>query len=293
MDASSVSTKPPAGAGVTSVAVAMARARESVREDPLFRDPFAQLFVDAAKAGLEASGATDEWPPLVAWVDLFYSRGVVRTRFIDDHLIDATTGRCGQVVLLGAGLDTRAFRLPWPDGVNVYEVDVPSVFSFKEQVLDDAGAAMAGRSGTRTIIEADLREDWAARLDGSSFDRSVPTAWVAEGVLPYLSVEEARHLLTMVSARSAPGSRLVFEHSGKGRQAATVAKSAAHALAMPGAARIGSLFKGGLGPTGQHWLSGQGWTTHSDDRAAVGLGYGRPDDRLPGGEFITATRDQV
>jgi len=291
MNAPSSPTKAPAGVGLTSVAVAMARAQESTHDAPLFRDPFAQLFVDAAKASLDASAAADEWPPLVAWVELFYSRGVVRTRFIDDYLIRATAGPCRQVVILGAGLDTRAFRLPWPVGVHVFEVETPSVFAFKEQVLTDAGAETdAPPSCSRTVIEADLRADWAARLDGSAFDLGVPTAWVAEGVLPYLTVEEARHLLTEVTVRSAPGSRLVFEHSGKGRQAATVAKSAAHALSLPGADRIGRHFKGGLGPTGPDWLSGQGWTTHSDDRAAVGRSYGRPDTRLPGGEFVTATR---
>jgi methyltransferase (TIGR00027 family) len=289
MNAPAAPTKAPAGVGLTSVAVAMARAQESAHDAPLFRDPFAQLFVDAAKASLDASGTTDEeWPPLVAWVDLFYSRGVVRTRFIDDYLIGATAGPCKQVVILGAGLDTRAFRLPWPRGVHVFEVETPSVVAFKEQVL--AGAGAAAPPDARTVIEADLRADWAARLDGSAFDRHVPTAWVAEGVLPYLTVEEARHLLTEVTVRSAPGSRLVFEHSGKAKPKPDVAKAAAHALSLPGAGRFGAHFKGGLGPTGRDWLSGQGWTTHSADRAEVGRRYGRPDTRLPGGEFVTATR---
>lgn len=289
MNAPAASTKAPAGVGLTSVAVAMARAQESAHDAPLFRDPFAQLFVDAAKASLDASGTTDdEWPPLVAWVDLFYSRGVVRTRFIDDYLIAATAGPCKQVVIMGAGLDTRAFRLPWPRGVHVFEVETPPVVAFKEQVL--AGAGADAPSHSRTVIEADLRGDWAARLDASAFDHRVPTAWVAEGVLPYLTVEEARHLLTEVTVRSAPGSRLVFEHSGKAKPKPDVTKAAAHALSLPGADRIGTHFKGGLGPTGRDWLSGQGWTTHSADRAEVGRRYGRPDTRLPGGEFVTATR---
>lgn len=287
MNAPPAPSKAPAGVGLTSVAVAMARAQESGHDAPLFRDPFARLFVDAAKASLEASGtAGEEWPPLVAWVELFYSRGVVRTRFIDDYLIAATAHGCRQIAILGAGLDTRAFRLPWRRGVRVFEVETPPVVAFKEQVLADAGAD----TKSRTVIEADLRGDWAARLDGSDFDRHVPTAWVAEGVLPYLTVEEARHLLTEVTLRSAPGSRLVFEHSGKAKPKPDAAKAAAHALSLPGAARFGAHFKGGLGPTGRDWLSGQGWATHSADRAEVGRRYGRPDTRLPGGEFVTATR---
>jgi methyltransferase (TIGR00027 family) len=293
MNAPAAPTKAPAGVGLTSVAVAMARAQESNHDAPLFRDPFAPLFVAAARASLDASGKTDEeWPPLVAWVDLVYSRGVVRTRFIDDYLIGATAYGCRQIVILGAGLDTRAFRLPWTQGVDVFEVETPSVLAFKEQVLADADAATnAPPYRTRTVIEADLREDWAARLDASSFDRTAPTAWVAEGVLPYLTVEQAQHLLTEVTVRSAKGSRLVFEHSGKAKPKPDAAKAAAHALALPGADRIGAHFKGGLGPTGRDWLSGQGWTTQSADRAEVGRRYGRPDGRLPGGEFVTATRD--
>ncbi|MFC0041797.1 SAM-dependent methyltransferase [Actinomadura rayongensis] len=288
MDAASVATKPPAGVGVTSVAVAMARAQETARETPLFRDPYAAAFVAAAREWLDVPGEENQWDSLVAWVDLFYSRGVVRTRFIDDYLAAATAGACGQVVLLGAGLDTRAFRLPWRAGVRVFEVDTAPVFAFKERVL---AGEVATPACPRTIIEADLRDDWAARLDATGFDPSVPTAWVAEGVLPYLSVGEARHLLTVVGDRSAPGSRLTFEHTGKGRQAATVAASTARALSLPGAGRIGAHFKGGLGPTGRDWLAGAGWTTRADDRAEVGRGYGRPDVRLPGGEFVTATRD--
>jgi methyltransferase (TIGR00027 family) len=292
MDVPPVSTKAPAGAGITSVAVAMARARESARPDALFRDPFARLFVDAAAASLDAAGEADEWKPLLAWVDLFYSRGVVRTRYIDDHLLEAVADRahrCRQVVLLGSGLDTRAFRLPWPDGVRVFEVDTPSVFAFKEQVLSAAGVdTVAPSRCVRTVIEADLREDWAARLDEAPFDRTVPTAWVAEGVLPYLTQAEARHLMTVVGARAASGSVLVFEHAGARKPAA---RPAVDPLSLPGADRIGALFRGGLGPSGPEWLAGQGWRVRVDDRAVVGTGYGRSDDRLPGGDFIVAVRD--
>lgn len=281
------SRTPPTGVGLTAVAVAMARARESASTDPLFRDLLAQHFVDAAEDSLRRADASGEWEPLLAWVDLFFSRGVVRTRFIDDCLIDATMGPCTQVVLLGAGLDTRAFRLPWPAGVRLFEIDLPSAFAFKEHVLVDTGATPIC---SRRIIEADLRVDLADHLADSPFERTAATAWVAEGVLPYLTIDEARQLLETVSAHSAPGSRLIFEHAGTGSQATTAAASSAHALSMPGADRVGALFKGGLGPTGPEWLSGQGWIVDTHDRAAVGLGYGRSDHRLPGGAFVTATR---
>src|SRR4051794_24399071 len=174
MDASAAPKAAPAGAGVTAVAVAMARAMESGRADRMFHDPYAQPFVDAAKAVLDPG----EWPSLAAWVDLFYSRGVVRTRFVDDFVSQAAAGGCTQVVLLGAGLDARAFRLPLA-GADVFEVDTPSVFAFKDRVLAGAGAQPTARS--RTAVHADLREDFAVRLAGHAFDPGRPTAWVAEG----------------------------------------------------------------------------------------------------------------
>lgn len=281
MDAPAAPTKAPAGAGVTAVAVAMARAIESDREDRMFHDPYAQSFVDAAKELL----GEDEWPSLVAWVDLFYSRGVTRTRFIDDYVCDAAAGGCTQVVLLGAGLDARGFRLALPDA-DVFEVDMPSVFAFKDKVLADAGAQPTARS--RTAVHADLREDFAARLASSSFDPARPTAWVAEGVLPYLTSDQARQVITDVGRMSAPGSRLVFEHSDK---AGPDPRAAAAALTTPGADRISAMVRGGLGPSGRDWVAGQGWTIEITDRGELGPRYGRPDGRLTGGQFITATRD--
>lgn len=281
MDAPAAPTKAPAGAGVTAVAVAMARAIESDRPDRMFHDPYAQSFVDAAKALLDE----DEWPSLVAWVDLFYSRGVTRTRFIDDFLCDAAAAGCTQVVLLGAGLDARGFRLALPDA-DVFEVDMPSVFAFKDKVLADAGAQPTARS--RTAVHADLREDFAAQLASSSFDPGRPTAWVAEGVLPYLTSDQARQVITDVGRMSAPGSRLVFEHSDK---AGPDPRAAAAALTTPGADRISAMVRGGLGPGGRDWVAGQGWTIEITDRGELGPRYGRPDGRLTGGQFITATRD--
>ncbi|WP_225839716.1 SAM-dependent methyltransferase [Streptomyces sp. NK08204] len=281
MDASAVPAKAPAGAGITAVAVAMARAMESSRADRMFHDPYAQAFVDAAKPVLEA----DEWPSLVAWVDLFYSRGVVRTRFIDEFVCDAAADGVTQVVLLGAGLDARAFRLPLPDA-DVFEVDTPSVFAFKDKVLADAGARPTARS--RTAVHADLREDFAARLAGSTFDPGRPTAWVAEGVLPYLTADQARKVITDVGRLSAPGSRLVFEHADK---PGPDPRAKAAALTTPGADRISTMVRGGLGPQGRDWVAGQGWTLQITERGELGPRYGRPDGRLTGGQFITATRD--
>jgi methyltransferase (TIGR00027 family) len=255
-----VSTASPAGVALGPVAAAMARARESTRADALFRDPLAQLLVDAATARMDPADLLR----LSDWVDLFASRGVVRTRFIDDHLRDAAAS-CPQVVLLGAGLDTRAFRLPWPDGTCLFEVDTPAVLRFKQRAI--AGAAARCR---RVLVEADPLAGWSDRRVASPFDPAVPTAWVTEGALHYLGDDGARRLLTWIGANSAAGSRLVLEHT---------------------AARPSAVFRGGLGPDGPDWLAGQGWTVRGHSRPAVGLRLGRPDSRLPGAQFITAIRD--
>jgi methyltransferase (TIGR00027 family) len=112
-------------------------------------------------------------------------------------------------VLLAAGLDTRAFRLEWPDGVTVYEVDAPLVLSFKEKVL--AGGGARARSG-RHVVAADLREDWPTALCGAGFDPAQPAAWLAEGLLMYLSGEAKTGLLAAVQALSAPDSQVAIEH---------------------------------------------------------------------------------
>src|SRR5262249_54799214 len=123
----------PRGVGLTALSVADARARESARPDRLFDDPFAQLFVDAA-------GAEFAPPSTANAIDIRAARAeyvAIRTRFFDDELRAACAAGCRQVVVLAAGLDTRAFRLEWPVGARLFELDVAEVLAFKERVLAD------------------------------------------------------------------------------------------------------------------------------------------------------------
>ena len=122
----------PAGVGLTALAVADARARETDRPDRLFDDPFAHLFIDHA-------GAAFTPVPSEGGVDIRAMRAeyvAIRTRYFDDALLTATAAGCRQVVLLAAGLDTRAFRLAWPGATHLFELDVPDVLAFKSRVLD-------------------------------------------------------------------------------------------------------------------------------------------------------------
>jgi methyltransferase (TIGR00027 family) len=133
----------------------------------------------------------------------------VRTRFFDKMFLDAATQGVRQAVILAAGLDSRAYRLPWPDGTVVYEVDQPEVIEFKTATLADVGATP---KTTRRTVAIDLREDWPKALLDNGFDPKQPTAWSAEGLLIYLPPEAQDRLFDNITALSAPGSMLATEH---------------------------------------------------------------------------------
>ena len=196
------------GVGLTALLVAQARAVESQRPDRLFDDPFAAAFV--AAAGPEFAAAAAEYAPILAL------RGdgghfALRARFFDDWVLDASTAGCRQVVVLGAGLDTRAYRLAWPEGVRLFELDLPDVLAFKGGVLVERSAAPKCR---RVAIPADLREDWPQALVAAGFLAGHATAWLAEGLLMYLSEDERDRLLDRVGKLSAVGSRLALDQRG-------------------------------------------------------------------------------
>ena len=134
---------------------------------------------------------------------------VVRTRYFDDWLRAVAIERpMRQVVLLGAGLDTRAWRLPWPAGATVFEVDHPEVLEAKTETIARAGAEPAC---DRRAVPADLASDWGVALRDAGFDPAVPAAWLAEGVLFYLPDGVIHRALESVSSLAAPGSRLGFD----------------------------------------------------------------------------------
>ncbi len=166
------------GVAKTALGVAMVRARESRRDDRLFDDPYAQAFVAAVPGAFPEEPKTEEQlaalGPLASLGAVFYVHAVIRTRFFDDYLTAATAAGCRQVVLLAAGLDTRAFRLAWPKDTRVFEVDLPGVLAFKDTVL---AARNAVPSCERTTVPADLRGDWTAALAEAGFDRTGPAAW--------------------------------------------------------------------------------------------------------------------
>lgn len=207
--------------GATALGVAAGRAAENVRQDRLFDDPFAQLFLDAAGDGVwtlaarttlpEELNAID--PQLPARMQAMGNYTASRTVFFDEFFLHAAEAGVRQAVILAAGLDARAWRLDWPQGTTVYELDQPKVLEFKTATLEAAGAEPRA---TQVNVPIDLRHDWPEALRRAGFDDSIPTAWSAEGLLPYLPAEAQDLLFERIQTLSAPGSRVAVESFGTG-----------------------------------------------------------------------------
>ncbi|MFI1797431.1 SAM-dependent methyltransferase [Streptomyces sp. NPDC020379] len=268
MNGSTTGRDLPTGVSLTAVGIAIGRAMESDRADGLFKDPYARAFVDAVGASA------------VAGMGTFSGYVAIRTRFFDDCLLRGAERGRRQVVLLAAGLDTRAFRLPWPAGTHLFELDLPALLAFKEEVLSREGAVASCR---RTVLAADLREDWTPALRAAGFDPSAPTAWLAEGLLPYLSAADNDLLADRVGHLSAPGSELALDHLDPETKRGSLAATS-DTLDGLGASWLSTLDD----PAG--WLAGHGWTVRdAPTRGALLKRYGRgrpapgPDrDRLSG-----------
>jgi methyltransferase (TIGR00027 family) len=193
------------GVGYTALLVAGWRALHAVSPQPLVRDDYAKMFIAASQdpylAGVLANPGTGE--DETAFPRLYG----VQTRFFDDFFIAAAAAGIRQAVIIAAGLDSRAYRLQWPEDTSVFEVDLPKVLEFKTRVLHEHGAEPKAR---RIEVGADLRTDWSRALEAAGFDVERPSAWSVEGVLPYLTDEAQNTLFTRISGLSAPGSRIAI-----------------------------------------------------------------------------------
>ena len=198
--------------GATATMVATSRALASRGPEPLLDDPFADPLVRAVGLApfisiLDGETSLEDDPTLNRKTRT--EQMTVRTRFFDDFFTSATEAGVRQAVILASGLDTRAYRLAWPAGTVVYEIDQPQVIEFKTSTLANLGATPSAELRT---IAIDLRDDWPAALRAGGFDVDQPTAWSAEGLLPYLPSEAQDRLFDNITALSAPGSQLATEH---------------------------------------------------------------------------------
>lgn len=186
----------------TGLLVASMRAEESLRPDRLFEDPYAAtLSGDAGRAALaDYRAAVGPSIPIIE----------VRTRYFDEVLLRASAEGVRQYVILAAGMDARAYRLPWAEGVRLFEVDQPEVISRKEQLLQGVAPRCA-----RIPVAGNLAGDWSRGLAAGGHDVNVPTCWLVEGLLQYLAPEHVEGLFARVDALSAPGSRLLYDVVGR------------------------------------------------------------------------------
>ncbi|HEY0119683.1 MAG TPA: SAM-dependent methyltransferase [Cellulomonas sp.] len=185
--------------------IAAARARESARTDRLFADPWAERL--ASPDGFQMLSAREPDGRPNAYLP-------VRTRFFDD-LVTLPRVQGSQVVLLGAGHDTRALRLPLASSTTVYAVDRENVLRATADVVAEASPTVLGAAGWQAV-PADLTADWAARLQDSGFRAERATVWIAEGLLFYLSGEQVHALLADAAALSSEGSVLGADVFGTG-----------------------------------------------------------------------------
>jgi methyltransferase (TIGR00027 family) len=206
--------------GSTALGVAAARAAETDSDDPLIQDPFARAFLDAAGQGMWSltsdptlsAALTDLVPDLAAHTRAMVDFMAVRTKWFDEIFLDAVSSGVRQVVILAAGLDSRSWRLPWPAGTTVYELDQAKVLDFKSTTLAQRGAHPTAQL---VSIAVDLRDDWPTVLREAGFDESAPTMWSAEGLLRYLPAAAQDLLFERIDSLSAPGSRLATNGPSK------------------------------------------------------------------------------
>jgi methyltransferase (TIGR00027 family) len=286
--------------GATALSVAAARAVETASPAPLIRDDFAHVLVSSAGtawARLASPGmgwiADDEHGRRAHQVSCDYQ--AVRTHFFDKYFDTAVRDGIRQVVILAAGLDSRAYRLDWPAGTAVYEIDQPKVLEYKAQILESHGAVPRA---TRYAVAVDLRDDWAPALTNAGFNRTQPTAWLAEGLLPYLPADAQDRLFEMVTALSAPGSRIAvevfsFDANNERRRAAQRARWARmQRLGLD--INVETLtYRDTVRADAAQWLAGHGWQVHTVNNRDEMARLGRPIPQDLVDETVTSTLVQA
>ncbi len=201
--------------GATATMVAAARAMATTADNALINDPFAEPLVRAVGVDFFTRLVTGELRPEdldsdseTVGMQRMTDNMAVRTKFFDEFFLTATQAGIRQAVILASGLDSRAYRLAWPVGTTVYEIDQPDVIEFKTKTLAELGAEPTAK---RRTVAMDLRYDWPSALIEEGFDPNQPTAWSAEGLLGYLPPDAQDRLLDTITELSVPGSRVAVE----------------------------------------------------------------------------------
>ncbi len=241
--------------GFTAHWTASARAQESARTDCLFNDPWALKL--AGEVGMDwLAQRSGSVAPMI-----------IRTHYFDGFLKNiAWQQAVRQIVILAAGLDTRAYRLDWPEQTHLFEIDQPNVLEYKADILTTAGAKP---KCVRTEIATDLTQPWREPLLQHGFDPGQPSGWLLEGLLFYLPVESITQILDQVSHLAVPGSWLGFDIINSLTLTSPYTKAWIDMQASYGAPWIGSMDD----PEG--FLAERGWQANLSQPGAPDANYGR------------------
>jgi methyltransferase (TIGR00027 family) len=293
--------------GSTALGVAAARAAETDSEKPLIRDPFARVFLDAAGDGMwnlmanpsKAAELTDD-ADLLAHLQVMIDFMAVRTAFFDEYFLNAAASGVRQVVILAAGLDARAWRLPWPNGTTVYELDQAKVLDFKNSTLQSRDAQP---TSSLVSVPIDLRQDWPTALREKGFDATQPTAWSAEGLLRYLPARAQDLLFERIEDLSRSGSWLATnapaesaldpERLARQREQSHRLRAAAARVLDTEVPADEDLWYPEERTDVTDWLRDHGWDAEAITMSEMLARYGRSvpsDDILPPTVFVSALR---
>jgi methyltransferase (TIGR00027 family) len=270
--------------------VAAARALEAAKPNPLAVDQFAEVFTRAV-GGVWADVLDGEAPehPLATpeFGEPFINFQASRTRYFDAYFQRAAAAGVHQIVLLAAGLDSRAYRLDWPDGTVIYELDQPRVLEFKREVLAGNGAAPKAE---RREIAVDLRDDWQAALTDAGFDPTRPSAWIAEGLLIYLPATAQEQLFTGIDALAAPGSWVAIEEGKPMPAEVFAAKRAASDEMADGFFKL--IYNEQIAPAAD-WFGARGWRAEVTELTDYFRAVGRPVPTDPEAATMIASNSLV
>jgi methyltransferase (TIGR00027 family) len=267
--------------GATATLVAAGRAIASTDPHGLIDDPYAAPLVRAVGIDFFTKmidgelDLTDISPEAAKRARSNIDEMAVRTKFFDEYLIAATETGVRQVVILASGLDSRAYRLSWPAGTVVYEIDQPDVIEFKTSTLAGIGAVPTTE---RRTVSIDLREDWSTALRNAGFDAAAPSAWLAEGLLIYLPPEAQDRLLDVIDQLSAPGSTVATEFVPGLRDfdPEAVRDEAVSLKALGLDLDMSSLVYPGERHSAADYLGARGWEMTGVPRAELFARYGLP-----------------
>jgi methyltransferase (TIGR00027 family) len=282
--------------GYTALLVAGWRALHAMSAQPLVRDNYAQHFITASADPYLTSVLLN--PGTSEGATAFPRLYGVQTRFFDEFFASAAARGIRQAVIVAAGLDSRTYRLDWPSGTTVFEVDQPRVLEFKGRVLAEHAAEPAAH---RVEVAADLRDDWSIPLRAAGFDPQSPTAWSVEGILPYLTGDAQDTLFTRISDLSSLGSRVAIGALGSSLDQDRLAALEATypGLNLSGEVNFSTLtYDDAEKSKPADWLADHGWSVeHVHTNPELQAEYGRtpPEvdlqvDQIMHSEYIIATR---